>query len=293
MSNCGESGENCCVSPDVPAGMYYRAYLYDGGGPTYEAYPATVSRFRLDKYDVTVGRFRQFVSAWNGGYLPADGSGKHAHLNGGKGLANSASPGAYERGWEAKHWNPNVAPTDGNLSSCFPWSTWTPGMSTRENLPINCENWYEAYAFCIWDGGFLPSDAEWGYAGAGGDQQREYPWGSTDPGTSNEYAIYNCYFGDCGSARGVAPVGTATKGAGAWGQLDLAGNVAQWNLDWYAPYLDPCADCAELSATSYRVDRDGAFNSEANTLVCTSVGVNSSPADRVQLIGFRCARSAP
>jgi formylglycine-generating enzyme required for sulfatase activity len=111
-------------------------------------------------------------------------------------------------------------------------------------------NWFEAYAFCIWDGGFLPSEAEWEYAAAGGSQQREYPWGSTDPGMGNEYAIYNNYY-----PSGVAPVGTTTLGAGLWGQLDLLGEVHEWNLDWYATYDDPCVDCADLAAASDRVTR--------------------------------------
>jgi hypothetical protein len=34
-------------------------------------------------------------------------------------------------------------------------------------------------------GGFLPSEAEWEFAAAGGSKQLEYPWGSADPGTSN------------------------------------------------------------------------------------------------------------
>jgi sulfatase modifying factor 1 len=299
MTDCGLDIESCCASPEVKGGVYYRAYENDGGGPTYEGYPATVSSFALDKYDVTVGRFRQFVSAWSDGYLPPKESGKHTHLNGGKGLANSGKPGTYERGWEAANWNPNVAPTDANLSSCELSSTWTPSVSTRENLPINCVNWYEAYAFCIWDDGFLPSEAEWGYAGAGGDQEREYPWGSTDPGSSSEYAIYNCYFKHSsgpyctGTVTDVAPVGIARRGAGAWGQLDLAGNVLQWNLDWYASYVDPCADCAYLNPASFRTDRGGAFNSAATIFANASVGVNSPPTVREYILGFRCARSAP
>ena len=92
-----------------------------------------------------------------------------------------------------------MSPTSANLASCSPYSTWTNTASTQENLPINCVNWWESYAFCIWDGGFLPSESEWEYAAAGGSQQREYPWGSAAPGTGNQYAICqygidNCYY---------------------------------------------------------------------------------------------------
>ena len=93
-------------------------------------------------------------------------------------------------------------------------ATWTASSTGgQENLPINCVNWYEAYAFCIWDGGFLPSEAEWEYAAAGGSEQRQYPWGTTAPGTMNQYAIYGSYY--TGNSTGLAPVGTAAAGRGA------------------------------------------------------------------------------
>ena len=309
LTNCGAGSESCCTSLEVPSGTYFRTYGFDGGTPTGEADPATVSGFRLDKYEVTVGRFRQFVSTWNGGaWTPPVGSGKHTHLNGGRGLANSANPGTFETGWLSSD-NSNIAPTDGNLVCDPNYATWTTSAGSHENLPINCPNWYEAQAFCIWDGGFLPSEAEWVYVAAGGSDQLEYPWGSTDPGTGNLYAIHGngmssvCDYPDGGSCMGVvnlAPVGTATLGAGLWHQLDLAGNVNEWALDWYvASYVDPCADCAYLTAPPVsppnlnHVIHGGSFYDGLADILPTSRPVVVSPlALHDFYFGFRCARTS-
>ena len=246
LTDCGPNGESCCTSLKVQGGTFDRTYTNDGSGATDEADPATISDFRLDKYLVTVGRFRQFVEAWNGGsgYTPPAGSGKHNHLNGGKGLADSGDPGSFETGWLTSD-NDYITPTNQNLITCNDqFATWTMSPGTQEKLPMNCVNWYEAYAFCIWDGGFMPSETEFEYTSAGGSQQREYPWGTTDPGTANKYAIWNCNYGsdpgNCTDVTNIAPVGSATLGAGLWGQLDLVGNLLEWNLDYNAPYASPC-----------------------------------------------------
>jgi formylglycine-generating enzyme required for sulfatase activity len=305
MTNCGPGGsgtESCCTSLEVTGGTYYRTYTNDGGGPTGEADPATVSGFRLDKYLVTVGRFRQFVAAWNNGsgYYPAANSGKHTHLNGGSGLANSANPGTYESGWDAMDWNNagDIDPTDDNLTGksdglyfCEGPATWTPSSSGgQENLPIDCVNWFEAYAFCIWDDGFLPSEAEWEYAAAGGNLEQEYPWGSTAPGTSNQYAIYGDYY--TSNSLDIAPVGYASMGAGYWGQLDLAGELSEWNLDGYSTYIGPCTDCAYLTTNpaSYRVFRGGYFYHFISILL-PSLRDSDYPRNFAYDIGFRCART--
>jgi formylglycine-generating enzyme required for sulfatase activity len=307
MTNCGPGGsgtESCCTSLEVQGGTYYRTYTNDGCGPTGEADPATVSNYRLDKYLVTVGRFRQFVSAWNNGsgWLPSQGSGKHAYLPGG-GLSMGAEPG-----WEASD-DGQIALTSTNLGSCPPTtkvlSTWTASVGSQESLPINCVNWWEADAFCIWDGGFLPSEAEWECAAAGGSQQREYPWGSADPGTANQYAIYNCNYPNsanspigCTGVSNIASVGTASMGAGAWGQLDLAGELMEWNLDWssYSSYVNPCTNCADLGSTGYRAIRGGAYSDPLKSAMFgfplrPPTRFGTPPGSRQGFIGFRCARA--
>jgi len=298
LSNCGMSSESCCTSLAVAGGTYYRTYQNDvGGAATAQADPATVSGFRLDKYEVTVGRFRRFAAAWNNGsgYNPPEGSGKHGHLNGGLGLVNSqnAAGTTYETGWSTAD-NAKVSPTNANLACNMGFEeAWTNAPGANENLPMNCVTWFEASAFCIWDGGFLPSEVEWQYAAAGGSQQRQYPWGNTDPSTMNRYAIYNCYFPNNSAmclGGNIAPVGSASLGAGRWGQLDLAGNIYELTLDWNAPFA-PCTDCANLSSGTYRMTRGGYWASSAHYLepeYRTNGG--APPTARTDWLGFRCAR---
>jgi formylglycine-generating enzyme required for sulfatase activity len=173
--------------------------------------------------------------------------------------------------------------------------TWTNSAGAQENLPINCVNWYEAYAFCIWDGGFLPSETEWAYVAAGGSQLREYPWGEMAPGTMNQYAIYGDYYGGgdgyTASVTLIAPVGTPSLGASLWGQLDMVGDETVWALDWYAPYSNPCVDCAYLYSTNERVTRGAFFNTTDVALLDSTTRGHDTPVTRFDNIGFRCART--
>ena len=302
-TGCGPTSESCCTSLSVTPDVFYRTYVNDGGGAGDSgADPATISPFRLDKYQVTVGRFRQFVNAVllpDGGaaWVPAPGSGKHTHLNGGLGLvdvgASMDGGTAYEQGWDPSD-DIYVAPDPSFLGADVA-STWTDSPGNDENLPMNLANWPQAYAFCIWDGGFLPSEAEWEYVAAGGSEQREYPWGSMDPGASNQYAIYDCQYPDPGAmmcpddVTNIAPVGTATLGAGRWGQLDLSGQLYDWILDYDANYVDPCVDCANLTGGAYRVIRGGVFNAGAG-MPPDRAGFTPATNGNIY-IGFRCGRT--
>jgi formylglycine-generating enzyme required for sulfatase activity len=274
----------------VPGGTFYRGY--DVG--TDNMYPlmtdpATVSDFRLDMYEVTVGRFRQFVIAGMGtqASAPLSGAGARA-LNG----------LAAQGGWDAS-WTANLAPNTAMLAAGLQCNaseqSWTDAPGANESLPINCLTWYEAFAFCVWDGGFLPTEAEWNYAAAGGAEQRAYPW--SNPASSIaidcSYANYWMTTAFCvGDPNGaVDRVGSESpKGDGLWGQADLGGNLWEWTLDGYAAtYMDPCVDCANLTE-GYRIVRSGSFGLDETTLRGASRSY-AGTTGRLYTQGVRCARA--
>lgn len=282
-ATCGPSvTDDCCASSIVSGGTFKRSY--DAVDYTDAGNPASVSSFRLDKYEVTVGRFRKFSNAAIVGWRPGAGSGKHAHLAGG-GLNVGVEPG-WNVAWnssldrDAAQWTAYLQCPNPNGGKY----TW---ISGNENLPINCIDWYVAYAFCIWDEGFLPTEAEWNYAAAGGDEQRAYPW--SQPATSKTIdATYASYGG-----VQVSSVGSFQKGAGRWAHLDLAGSLEEWVLDWttVTSYeLNPCNDCAPFTATDSRVHRGGSWFNFAQYLL-TSFRYDDTPSVRATWFGVRCARA--
>jgi formylglycine-generating enzyme len=292
MATCGASGNaSCCTSLEVMGGAYHRSY----DGLTYPSLsgPATVSGFRLDQYEVTVGRMRQYVSYLaGGGSLPTAGAGIHTHLNGGQGLA--ATAGGYETGWDTT-WNASIATTASGWNSNLAEGTWTANPGSNEGRPITAVAWYEAYAFCIWDGGFLPSESEWNYAAAGGGDQRAYPWSSAYPPGSTSISCADANYLDC-TGGDAGPVATSAVGSlspagdGKWGQSDLAGNAWEWTLDSFnVPYVTPCVDCANLTSGNGQVLRGGSFlDDQAAQLV--SFRDNAGPGVRSGNVGARCAR---
>jgi len=283
---CGSSDSatrDCCASFEVPGGTFFRSYdaLPDAGWDDPSS-PAHISTFRLDAYEVTVGRFRNFVAAYP--WLPRAGAGKNPE-------------NSQDFGWSTT-WNAllprdaealSVALTNcGAVGGAEPSpSTWTVLPDANEALPINCLTWFEAFAFCAWDGGRLPSEAEWNYAAAGGREARVYPWASSDAtDVDANHAVYQ---------SPIAKVGSKSPGNGRFGHADLAGNVWEWNVDWYrGTYSVPCDDCAELASdvdTSDRVLRGGAYYNEPPYLRVAARG-NAAPSVRDSGYGVRCARVA-
>ena len=295
-ATCGPSGNGDCCASNVVTGVttasFHRSYDGATSGYTSQAYPARVSDFRLDTYEITVGRFRKFWNTYPGN-MPAAGSGKNP---------NNASDPGWDATWNTSSLPASQAALTTKIECQTTDQTWTAG---NDALPMNCIDWFEAEAFCIWDGGRLPTEAEWNYAAAGGTQQRVYPWGS---------AALDCTYANFQGAAGgtdfcVAPgnggvnrVGSESpKGDGLYGQADLAGNVWEWVQDWYAnAYTSPCSNCAYTTVldgqlasgavSDERVLRGGSFNNMASYLL-SSYRYFGIPSYHSEAFGARCART--
>ncbi|HYQ43753.1 MAG TPA: SUMF1/EgtB/PvdO family nonheme iron enzyme [Polyangiaceae bacterium] len=238
------------------------SFLLDPRG---NATPASIASFALDELEVTVGRFRKYVTSFSG--APAADDGAHPEI------AHS--------GWRSS-WNALLPTTkDGLIATLHcnaDWETWTDDAQDREDYPLTCASYYVAFAFCAWSGGRLPTEAEWEYAASGGAQQRRYPWGNGEP--SSELALFD--------SAAIAPAGGHRAGMARFGQLDLAGSAWEWTLDYFRDYPEECAQCAEVDRGSERVLRGGAFLYGADYLEPT-YRYHMDPQLALGDVGFRCA----
>ena len=265
------NGSSCCAAQEVPGGDFVRDY--DHVVFTDSRYQARISTFLLDRYEVTVGRFRVFLAAYDTMQLEA-GAGRAVQIED-------------DRGWQPDY--PLPASADElkqELAACA-GSTWTEEHLQNETLPANCVSFYVAYAFCVWDEGRLPTEAEWNYAAAGGDAQQVFPWPDALRRTEIP-AMHACY-----DHAPLAPVGSFSLGAGRWEHLDLAGNVAEWTLDFHADVYPSteCNDCLTAAGTGPRSIRGGGFRSPQGELYVGNREWAFTDAMEPYL-GFRCARDA-
>ncbi|MCB0839704.1 MAG: SUMF1/EgtB/PvdO family nonheme iron enzyme [Bacteroidetes bacterium] len=146
----------------------------------------------------------------------------------------------------------------------------------------------------------LPTEAEWEYAAGGGSQNR-----TKYAGTDKESELYlygnfcdkNCTYDSWKTKdqddgyKNTAPVGSYKENR--LGLNDMSGNVWEWCEDWYHDSYKnaPNDGSAWLSPEgTWRVLRGGSWGNLPQNLRVSNRG-RYSPDDRVNVIGFRLART--
>jgi len=287
---CGMDMRSCCAVGYVPGGEFVASTRLG------EAWPAPtgkshVSGFALGRFEVTVGRFRAFLDDyedWRASGAPRPGDGSHPLIPG----------SGWDPGWLRHETDPpdryglgvDRQEVESQVADCFG----APLSTAMWGQPVNCVTFYEAQAFCIWDGGRLPTDLEWEYAAAGGEENRLYPWGSYEP--THGLASYGCIAELPYSPCPVPSVGSYPSGIGRFGQLDLAGSLQEWTFDAVGVPRDlPCSDCASVEwihASNPRTSRGGSWNGDAEELKVTTTDMLEARV-RLSSYGFRCAYDLP
>ncbi len=225
----------------------------------------TVAGFSMDRYEVTVGRFRRF---WESG---------HSNV-GGRAVRYPAGMLTVD---EAV--SPPVLRT--STFAC----NFTAASSVREDHPMNCLTWGAAQAFCVWDGGRLPTEAEWELAARGADG-RVTPWGST---TGNPPACVSYFIRRDGTCiENDMPYADGATRSGIW---NLIGNVAELTADRFLPYTNAACWMGSMPSNplcramnSYFSVRGGSWADIDALPSAHRAGALSLPSPQ---IGFRCVRA--
>ena len=241
----------------IPGGTYL---MGDAAGDANEK-PQTVSvtRFAMDRYEVTNAQFAVFAKA--AGHVTAP-----------------------ERSGTGYVWTDKWRPVTGAT-----WQRPHGPKSTidgKQNHPVVQVSQRDAAAYCAWRGSRLPTEAEWKFAARGTDGRR-YAWGNEAPAQTGDVSARRANYGtdsccapdQTDGYRMTAPVGSFPAGRSPFGLEDMAGNVWEWTTKKFP------------GQKNWFVIKGGGWGN--NPYCLRAAYKHGNPPDiGLDMVGFRCAGAA-
>jgi formylglycine-generating enzyme len=139
-------------------------------------------------------------------------------------------------------------------------------IAARLDHPVVHVAYEDAESYANWAGKSLPTEAEWEFAARGGLDGAEFTWGdeftpggrimanSWQGGFPNENLCLDGY-------EGTSPIGAFP--ANGYGLFDMAGNVWEWTVDWYADrHPENAAKPCCIPANPRSENRDLSFDAQ-------------------------------
>jgi formylglycine-generating enzyme required for sulfatase activity len=264
--DCGDAAGDDRVC--IPGGATLLGSSELGLFPDLEPRPERLvvhSPFWIDRYEVTVGRFRDALAR---GFVP------------------TVMPAV------------NEGPITGTVEGSCTWSSVDVG---REGYALSCVSWQTAREFCLFEGGDLPTEAQFEHmATLASDLGRSrYPWGDEAP--TCDRAVYGRvelagFPGVCEHiGTGPLPIDPEERmDITREGVVGLAGGIGEWMRDDYAEYRDACwGDASTVDPTC--VDETAALKASRGaswaappTILPSAVRLGADPLGRRSFQGFRC-----
>ncbi len=166
-------------------------------------------------------------------------------------------------------------------------------FSSEDDEAVIFVSWNDAVAFCEWlseqEGRpyRLPTEAEWEYACRAGTTTYYHTGDTLPEGYLQNPGVSWYPDPERSSDEPAIALHVSKTPPNTWGLHDMHGNVEEWCLDWYGPYVEgPQKDPVGRTGGDFRVARGGSHSTEPFYLRSANRAA-TLPDERTWVIGFR------